>query len=109
MHKRGAPFYTWYELMKPAPDNPSTWIPVAGSDPTKMSCIQLGFWSNPIPEHVARDVLDMTARRASVQVEGVFALYKEALAVLDEDALAASLKQTPADVEHGYQNVRERL
>ena len=109
LRKRGAPFYTWYELMKPAPDNPSRWIPVAGSDPTKLSCIQLGFWSNPIPEHVARDVLDMTARRASVQVEGVFALYKEALAVLDEDALAASLKQTPADVEHGYQNVRERL
>jgi hypothetical protein len=42
LHKRGAPFYTWYHLMKPAsPGDKTGFQPVVGSDPARVSCIQV--------------------------------------------------------------------
>jgi hypothetical protein len=107
LKRRAAPYFTWYELMKPGV-LPDTLVPVPGSDPSKLSCIQLGFWSNPVPEQVARDVADMTARSAELQAEEVFELYKRVVADMGDEALTLSTRATPKDVERDYQQVRSK-
>lgn len=54
LQKRAAPFYTWYELMKPGPGG-DVLVPITGGDPTKLSCIHLGFWCNPAWEQDTGD------------------------------------------------------
>ena len=107
LRKRAAPFYTWYELMKPSPTGESL-VPVIGSDNKKLSCIHLGFWANPVPEHVALEILDITSRRAEMQAEEVYALYKQVMAERGEDALHLINGKTPLDVQREYDNVKAK-
>jgi hypothetical protein len=107
LKRRAAPYFTWYELMKPGV-NPDTLVPVPGSDPSKLSCIQLGFWCNPVPEQVARDVADMTSRAAELQAEEVFELYQRVIADMGDEALSLSTRVTPKDVERDYEQVRSK-
>jgi chromosome segregation ATPase len=61
-----------------------------------------------VPEQVARDVADMTARSAELQAEEVFELYKRVVADMGDEALTLSTRTTPKDVERDYQQVRSK-
>ena len=86
LRKRAAPFYTWYELMKPAPDGHL--VPVEGSEPDKLSCIQLGFWSHPLSEGEMRFLRD-DAREHALAHENLFLADQEAALDHEEERLRA--------------------
>ena len=86
LRKRAAPFYTWYELMKPAPDGHL--VPVTGSEPTKLSCIQLGFWSNPLAESKARYLIN-DDREHALAHENLLLADRQAALDHEEDRLRA--------------------